>query len=187
MSEKIEYFQTHLGPLYGNNSRYISLFRLGIKLRKLENPENKLRHWVGYRKKTFEPEEACDKALVEYFLKSLDGSSHKPSRIKIPKIISDLYHLEDFYFKIYEREYGHPPGFCRCVSDKVLDERLLYSESWVDIMGEIGKRGLENLVEKGRKERKRKWKEGGEGILVCVDDSVRSPEMQELLRSYKLI
>jgi len=41
-------------PLPSTHSRYICLRGL-VKLKKLKEPGYVLRHWIGYRKKLFEP------------------------------------------------------------------------------------------------------------------------------------
>lgn len=178
MGKNSRNFQTNLEPLRGDESRYISLAGLGIQFRK---SENELRHWIGYSQKTFEPMEVGKRKLIDYILEAMSGTYAKPERVEIPEQVSGLYHIGGFYFKIFEEEWGYHPGFCGCVSDRRLSGRLLYSESWNDIIGAIEKRDLVEELAEARERRDKRRKETG-SFKTNAGDCVRDPKIEKWWR-----
>jgi len=168
-------FQTRLEPLFGISSRYICLRGL-VKLKK---SDYELRHWIGYRKKSFEPGEVNAEKLIDYVLEAMSGEYSRPARKIIPEQVSGLFHIGGFYFKIFEQEFGRALGMPRCFAPRVLSERLLYSESWNDIMGAIEERGLIERLKEAREKREQLIKKG-KPFIMNVSDYVRNPEIEKM-------
>jgi len=105
---------------------------------------------------------------------------HKPARNRIPEQVSGLYHINGFYFKIFEQEFEKTPEMQRCFAPPILSQRLLYSESWNDIMGAIEERGLSEKLVEAEERRKREIRKG-ESFRIDTSDYVESPEIERML------
>lgn len=137
------------------------------------------RQWLGYRQVDINLSSTSDKSLVDYVLEK-GIYLNKPKRILIPVEISERYHLDDLFFKVYNEQWGRPTGMCHCVASGRLSQELLYSESYTEIMREVNKRGLLKKVIDAKEKIRKDWK-NGIGYAASFADDVTSPE-QEILR-----
>ena len=144
----------------------------------LRNFEGK-RQWLGYRQVDINLSSTNDRNLVYYVLEK-GIYLHEPKRILIPVEISERYHIDSLFFKIYDEQWGRPTGMCRAVASGRLSQELLYSESYTEIMQEIKERGLLKKVRDAKKKIRENWK-NGIGFAISFADDVKSPE-QEILQ-----
>jgi hypothetical protein len=134
------------------------------------------RQWLGYHTAVnLETIENSD--LIDYVVKT---GLQKPRKMIIPQNIMEKYCIDGLFFKIYEEQWGKPPGMCSCVSSQRLSEELLYSESYTEIMTEVRQRNLLTRVRDLKKKRASDWKKGI-GFSISFADDVSTPE-QEFLR-----
>jgi hypothetical protein len=137
------------------------------------------RQWLGYRQVDINLSSTSDKSLVDYVLEK-GIFIPEPKRILIPSQVSERYHIDSLFFKIYDEQWGRLHGMCRAVASGRLSQELLYSESYTKIMREVKKRGLLKKVRDAKKKIREDWKKGI-GYTISFADNVTSPE-QEILR-----
>jgi hypothetical protein len=143
------------------------------------------RQWLGYRQVDINLSGISDKNLVDYVLEKGMLIS-KPKKILIPSQVSERYHLDGLFFKIYNEQWGRPPGMCRAVASGRLSQELLYSESYTEIMQEVKKRELLAKVGSLEKKRKADWKKGI-GYAADFSDQVNFPEEERIFDSLKAL